>query len=109
MTGRDLRAEFPGARIIMLSTAEGDVEIQRALQAGARGYLLKTMPPKDLLDAIRHVHAGNIHVPPPVAVTLASHLGEESLTEREAEVLRFVAGNRNRDTSESCCSSPRRP
>jgi DNA-binding NarL/FixJ family response regulator len=78
----------------MLSTAEGDVDIQRALQAGTRGYLLKTMPPKDLLDAIRQVHAGNIHVPPPVAVTVASHLAEESLTERETEVVRFAAGNR---------------
>src|SRR5262249_39432328 len=95
-----IRADFPEARILMLSTAEGDVEIQRALEAGARGYVLKSMPPRELLEAIRRAHAGKMHVPPQIAVTLASHMGEEALTEREVEVLRYVAGNRNRDIGE---------
>ena len=94
-------SEFPAARIIMLTTFEGDVEIQRALHAGARGYLLKSMPPPDLLDVIREVHAGKKRVPPEVASQLAEHLGEESLTEREIEVLRAIAdGNRNRDIAQ---------
>jgi DNA-binding NarL/FixJ family response regulator len=93
-----IRAEFPDARIVMLTTAEGDVEIQRALEAGARGYVLKSMSPKDLADAIRQVHAGKKCVPPEVAAQLAQHIGEPSLTTRELEVLRQLArGNRNRD------------
>lgn len=96
-----IRAEFPEARIIMLTTFEGDVEILRALEAGARGYLLKSMPPKDLVEAIRQVHAGRKCIPPELAAQLAEHLGDESLTEREIEVLRCVAGgNRNRDIAE---------
>src|SRR3989454_9557411 len=62
-----IRTEFPEARIIMLTTFEGDAEIQRALEAGARGYLLKTTPPSDLLDIIRHVHAGRKRVPAEIA------------------------------------------
>src|SRR5206468_8061136 len=93
-----IRAEFPEARIIMLTTYEGDVEIQRALGAGARGYMLKSMPPRDLVEGIRRVHAGKKRIPQEVANQLAEHLGEETLTERELEVLRRVAGgNRNRD------------
>jgi DNA-binding NarL/FixJ family response regulator len=93
-----IRAEFPEARILMLTTFEGDVEIQRALQAGARGYLLKSMPPSELLAGIREVHAGRKRIPPEVAAHLAEHLGEETLTARELEVLQQVAGgNRNRD------------
>jgi DNA-binding NarL/FixJ family response regulator len=96
-----IRAEFPDARIIMLTTFEGDVEIQRALQAGARGYLLKNMPPSDLAQAIRHVHAGKKRVPPEVAAHLAEHMSDEDLTAREIEVLRKVAGgNRNRDIAD---------
>jgi DNA-binding NarL/FixJ family response regulator len=96
-----IRGEFPEARIIMLTTFEGDVEIQRALEAGARGYLLKSMPPSDLVDVIRQVHAGKKRVPPEVAAHLAEHMGDEGLTTREAEVLRQVAGgNRNRDIAE---------
>ena len=92
-----IRSEFPEARILMLTTFEGDVEIQRALQAGARGYMLKSMPPSDLLAGIREVHAGRKRIPPEVAAHLAEHLGEEALTARELEVLRQVAGgNRNR-------------
>ncbi|HVP46543.1 MAG TPA: response regulator transcription factor [Bryobacteraceae bacterium] len=96
-----IRTEFSEARIIMLTTFEGDVEIQRALEAGARGYMLKSMPPKDLVETIRQVHAGKKRVPPEVAAQLAEHLSDEGLTEREVEVLRHVAGgNRNRDIAE---------
>jgi DNA-binding NarL/FixJ family response regulator len=96
-----IRAEFPEARVVMLTTSEGDVEIHRALQAGARGYLLKSMPPSDLVEVIRQVHAGKKRIPPEVAAQLAEHLGEETLTTREIEVLEHLAGgNRNRDIAE---------
>jgi DNA-binding NarL/FixJ family response regulator len=96
-----IRAEFADARIIMLTTFEGDVEIQRALEAGARGYMLKSMPPRDLVEVIRQVHAGKKRVPSEVASNLAEHLSDESLTAREIDVLRHVAGgNRNRDIAE---------
>jgi DNA-binding NarL/FixJ family response regulator len=94
-------AEFPKGRIIILSTFEGDVEIQRALEAGARGYLLKNMPPSELANAIRQVHAGKRRIPPEVATHLAEHLGRENLTPREVEVLgQVVEGNGNRDIGE---------
>src|ERR1700743_2612080 len=93
-----IRSEFAEARIVMLTTFEGDVEIQRALDAGARGFLLKSMPPKDLFEVIRQVYAGGNRIPSQVAAQLAEHLGEETLTPRELDVLRHVAdGNRNRD------------
>lgn len=96
-----IRTEFPDARIIMLTTFEGDVEIQRALQAGARGYLLKNMPPSELVDVIRQVHAGKKRIPAAIASQLAEHMSDETLTEREIEVLREVAGgNRNRHIAE---------
>jgi DNA-binding NarL/FixJ family response regulator len=96
-----IRTEFPAARIIMLTTFEGDVEIDRALEAGAFSYLLKSMPPKDLIETIRSVHAGKKRIPPEVAARLAEHLSDESLTEREIDVLRRIAGgNRNRDIAE---------
>jgi DNA-binding NarL/FixJ family response regulator len=96
-----IRTDAPDARIIMLTTFEGDVEMQRALQAGARGYLLKSMPPKDLVAAIRQVQAGRKSIPTEVAAQLAEHLGDESLTEREIDVISRVAGgNRNRDIAE---------
>ena len=96
-----IRAESPDARVIMLTTFEGDVEIQRALQAGARGYLLKSSPPGELMQAIRQVHAGGKRIPSNVAAQLAEHMGSESLTTREVEVLREVAeGNRNRDIAD---------
>ena len=102
MSGIDIliaiRSEFPEARVIILTTFEGDVEIHRALQAGARGYLLKNMPPSELLDVIRQVHAGKKRIPPEIASQLAEHMSDESLTEREIEVLRQVAdGNKNRE------------
>ena len=93
--------EFPDARIVMLSTFEGDVEIQRALEAGARGYLLKNMPPSELANAIRQVHAGKRRIPAEVATHLAEYMGHESLTPREVEVLRHVVeGNGNRGIGE---------
>ena len=93
-----VREEFPNARIIMLTTFEGDVEVQRALKAGACGYLLKSMPPKQILEAVRHVHGGGKRIPQEIASHLAEHLGYETLSEREIEVLRRVAcGNANRE------------
>ena len=96
-----IRTEFPDARIIMLTTFEGDVEMQRALAAGARGYMLKTMPPKEMLEVIRQVHAGKRAIPPEVAAHLAEHFTDEALTTREIEVLQQIAGgNRNREIAE---------
>lgn len=96
-----IRTEFTDARIIMLTTFEGDVEIQRAMQAGARGYMLKSMPPAELVEVIRQVHAGKKRVPAEVATHLAEHLSDEALTAREIDVLRHIAGgNRNRDIAE---------
>jgi DNA-binding NarL/FixJ family response regulator len=96
-----IRNEFPDARVIMLTTSEGDVEIQRALEAGARGYMLKSMPPKDLVDAVRQVHAGKKRIPPAIAAHLAEHYADETITAREVEVLEHIAGgNRNRDIAE---------
>jgi DNA-binding NarL/FixJ family response regulator len=96
-----VRAEFPRARVIMLTTFEGDVEVQRALEAGARGYLLKSMPPKELVEVIRQVHAGHKRIPPRLAAQLAEHMSDEDLTSREIEVLKQIAGgNRNRDIAE---------
>jgi DNA-binding NarL/FixJ family response regulator len=96
-----IRTEFPEACVVMLTTFEGDVEIQRALEAGARGYLLKSTPAKDLIEAIRQSHAGKRPIPAEVAAHLAEHMGEEALTPREVEVLRHLAGgNRNRDIAE---------
>jgi DNA-binding NarL/FixJ family response regulator len=96
-----IRSEFPDSRIVMLTTFEGDVEIQRALAAGARGFLLKNMPPKEMVDAIRQVHAGRKRIPHEVASQLAEHISDEALTEREIDVLQHVAGgNRNRDIAE---------
>ena len=92
-----IRREFPEARIIMLTTFEGDVEIQRALQAGARGYLLKDMPPGELVEVIRQVHAGKKRIPPEVAAELADHAAEDALSPREIDVLRLIAsGNANK-------------
>ena len=96
-----LRTHFPDARIIMLTTFDSGAEIQRALAAGARSYILKTMPPQEMAETIRRVFAGKKHIPTAVATHLAEHLGEEPLTERELEVLRLVmGGNRNRDIAD---------
>ena len=97
-----IRSEFPQARIIILTTFAGDVEVRRALEAGARGYVLKSMPPRDLAEVIRQVHAGKKRVPPEIAAHLAEHYGYEALTEREIEVLQQIAGgNRNREIAEN--------
>jgi DNA-binding NarL/FixJ family response regulator len=96
-----IRSDFPEARIIMLTTFEGDVDVHRALASGARAYLLKSMPNKDLIDAIRRVHGGKKSIPPVIATRLAEHLSDEALTPREIEILRCVAeGNRNREIAE---------
>src|SRR5712672_3574246 len=81
-----IRTEFADARIIMLTTFEGDVEIQRAFEAGARAYMFKSMPPKDMIDTIRQVHAGKKRIPPEIATHLAEHYSDEALTSREVEV-----------------------
>jgi DNA-binding NarL/FixJ family response regulator len=97
-----IRSEFPDARIIILSTFERDVEIRRALKAGAYGYLLKSVPPREMLETIRRVHSGHKCVPRDIAAGLALHLSDENLSEREIEVLRHVAeGERNRDIGEN--------
>ena len=96
-----IRGQFPDARIIMLTTSDADAEIQRALRAGAAGYVLKSMPKNELLAVIRSVHAGKRHVPPEVAARLAEHLGEEDLTPRELDVLRLIRdGYRNKQIAD---------
>jgi len=93
-----IRTEFADPRVIMLTTFEGDAEIQRALEAGAQGYMLKSMPRKQLVDMIRKVYAGQKQIPPEVADHLIEHIGDESLSKREVEVLQKVAaGSRNSD------------
>ena len=89
-TGAIVRA-FPDARVLMLSTHSGEEEIYRAMQAGARGYILKSVLREDLLRAIRDVHAGKRHMDPIVASHLAERVSHKSLTTRELEVLRMVA------------------
>ena len=92
-----IRGEFPDARIIMLTTYAGDVQVSRALKAGARGYLLKGLLRKELLETIRAVHAGHKRVSPEVATEIAEHATDDALTPREADVLRLVArGNANK-------------
>jgi len=96
-----IRSEFPGARIVLLTMFAGDVEIQRALEAGAHGYLLKSMPPAHMVETIRQVYAGKKRVLPEIASNLVEHLSDERLTNREVDVLRQVTeGNRNRDIAE---------
>jgi len=93
-----IRSEFPNARIIVLTTYAGDVQVLRALKAGARGYILKAHVRKELLDTIRAVHAGQKRIPPEVAAELADHAADEDLTSRELDVLRLVAaGNANKE------------
>ena len=92
-----IRKDFPEARVVMLTTFEGDAEIARAFKEGAAGYFLKTTPPKDLREAIRQVHAGEKTVPREVGARLVDGLHEDPLTPREISVLREVAaGARNR-------------
>ena len=92
-----IRGEFPDARFIVLTTYTGDAQIVRALKAGARAYLLKSLLHRELLDTIRAVHAGQKRIPPEVAAELADHAADDSLTAREVEVLRLIAaGNANK-------------
>ena len=93
-----IRGEFPDARIIVLTTHAGDVQISRALKAGARAYLLKGLLRKELLETIRAVHAGQKRVSPEIAAEIAEHAADDALTPREADVLRLVAGgNTNKE------------
>jgi DNA-binding NarL/FixJ family response regulator len=101
MSGLDaiiaIRAEFPDARMIVLTTYDGDVQALRALQAGARAYLLKTSVHKELLDTIRAVHAGKRTLSPQVSYELAEHATDDALTKAEIDVLRLIAaGNANK-------------
>lgn len=101
-----IRAEFLAARIIVLTTYTGDVLAQRALTAGAQGYVLKGMIRKDLLETIRAVHLGMKRVHSDVAAQLANHMGEDVLSEREVQVLRLVAGgNSNKRIAGLLCIS----
>src|SRR5207302_1592608 len=84
--------EFPAARIIVLTTYKGDVQVMRALKAGARAYLLKGLLRKELLETIRIVHAGQKRILPEVATQLAEHATDDSLSGREVQVLRLISG-----------------
>jgi DNA-binding NarL/FixJ family response regulator len=101
MSGTDailaIRKDFPNARIIVLTTYSGDAQAARAFKAGASGYLLKNMLRKELVETIRSVHGGKKRIPPEIAMEMAEHHADDSLTEREMEVLRQVAsGNANK-------------
>jgi DNA-binding NarL/FixJ family response regulator len=96
-----IRGEFPQARIIMLTTSDGDADIQRAMRAGACAYILKSMPLDELLGVIRSVNAGRRHIPPEVAARLAEFMGDDDLTGRELEVLRLIRdGYRNKQIAD---------
>ena len=101
-----IRGEFPEARIIMLTTSDCDGDIQRALRAGASGYILKSMHMDELLSVIRSVHAGRRQIPPEVAARLAEHLGDDDLTARELDVLRLIRdGHRNKQIADELAIS----
>jgi DNA-binding NarL/FixJ family response regulator len=96
-----IREEFPNARIIVLTTYTGDVQVLRALRAGARAYILKGHVHKELLETIRAVHAGQKRIPPDIAAELAEHATDDELTEREIDVLRLIgAGNGNKQIAD---------
>ncbi len=90
-----IRAEFPDARIIVLTTYAGDAQAAAALKAGAAGYLLKNLVRKELLETIRIVHSGKRRVPPEIATEIAEHFADDALTGREIEVLRGVAAGKS--------------
>lgn len=90
-----IRAEFPGARIIVLTTYAGDAQAAAALKAGAVGYLLKNMVRKELIDTIHAVHSGKRRVPPEIATDIAEHFADDALTERELQVLKRVAAGKS--------------
>jgi DNA-binding NarL/FixJ family response regulator len=96
-----IRSEFPQAKIIMLTTSSGDIEIQRALRAGAVAYVLKSTLKDELLRIIRGVSTGRKHIPSDVASSIAEHMGEENLTARELEVLELIReGNKNKQIAD---------
>jgi DNA-binding NarL/FixJ family response regulator len=90
-----IRAEFPNARIVVLTTYAGDAQAAAALKAGAVGYLLKSMVRKELLETIRIVHSGKRRVPPEIATGIAEHVADDALTEREIAVLQRVAAGKS--------------
>jgi DNA-binding NarL/FixJ family response regulator len=93
-----IQARFPEARVIIMTIFEGDAPVERALEAGAHSYILKTMPAAGILDAIRQVHAGKKRVPAEIAAKIVEHIGDARLSRREVEVLQQAAlGHRNRD------------
>ena len=92
---RAIRAEFPTARIIVLTTYAGDAQAAAALKAGAAGYLLKNLVRKDLTDTIRVVHSGRRSVPSEIAMDIAEHVADDALTDRETQVLRRVAAGKS--------------
>ena len=96
-----IRNEFPDAKIIVLSTYGGDVQVLRAIKAGARGYIVKGHVHRELLDAIRSVHAGHKRIPPEIAAELAEHAADDQLSSREIDVLRLIgAGNANKQIAD---------
>jgi two-component system, NarL family, response regulator len=96
-----IRSEFPDAKILVLSTYAGDVQVLRAIKAGARGYLLKGNVRTELLEAIRTVHAGRKRIPPEIAAVLADHAADDQLSSREMDVLRLIgAGNANKQIAD---------
>ena len=96
-----IRKEFPQARVIVLTTYAGDVQVLGALKAGARAYVLKRHVHKELLETIRAVHAGQKRIPPDIAAQLAEHAADDELTEREVEALRLIAaGNSNKQIAD---------
>ncbi len=95
---RAIRSEFPNAKVVVLSSYEGDADIREAMDAGAQGYVAKGMVREELLDVIRTVHAGKRRIPAALAQTLAEHVSDDQLSPRELEVLQFVsAGKRNKE------------
>jgi DNA-binding NarL/FixJ family response regulator len=96
-----IREEFPNAKIIVLTTYSGDVQVLRAIKAGARGYILKAHVGRELLEAIRSVNAGHKRIPPEIARELAEHAADDALSSREMEVLRLIAsGNSNKQIAD---------
>src|SRR5215467_1352586 len=85
-----IRNEFPDARVIVLTTFKGDVQAMRALKAGAQAYLLKSLLRQELLETIRHVHAGRRRIGQEIAAQLADHVSDDALSAREIDVLRLI-------------------
>jgi DNA-binding NarL/FixJ family response regulator len=99
-----IRSEFPDAKILVLSTYSGDVQVPQAIKAGARGYLLKGNVRAELLEAIRRVHAGRKRIPPEIAGELAEHAADDQLSSRKIDVLRLIgAGNANKQIADKLC------